>query len=561
MKIQKVRIRNFKNIEDIEIQLDDLNLLIGGNNAGKSSIIQGIHFTISALRAARIYGKSDGRPATTLGVNQFTFLPTQEIMEIAHKFPMTQNRGPKFDYVYLDEEGIERDFSLHLYRGKNANISLTYPAKNKFFSRASDITRPFSVFVPGLAGIPLSEERRANSIVQSGIAQGDANLFLRNVLHRLDSSPEKKLALRSLMQTIFPGFDFRTQFDENVNQYIYALVTLEGKSTPLEMAGTGCLQALQLASYVILYTPEFLLLDEPDAHLHPGNQKLLVELLFTLSKTSSTQIVLASHSRHVFDAIQNNPLGSVHWLSKGKIVDDQDADAGLLLEIGALDKLEELKSEEPKLLILSEDEKRKNLEIILESNGVDLDSCLFLTYNGVDNLEATSIVSNYFRTLSDESRVLIYRDGDCMTPDERKWAIDRYADIANDDVLMLISSMTDIEHLFCSPQHVADVCNIDFEVAFQYVESVVDVLQAKLSSKLTLKRNDLKFKILRQCPNRAATHQVVGDRVSFQYSLGKLLLPRLEEHLRQENVLAGSLVRSSAALAIPELQEFIQGNR
>lgn len=556
MKIKKIRIRSFKNINDISLDLDDMNLLVGGNNAGKSSVIQGIHFTISALRSAKMHGKSANMPASTLGVNQFTFLPTQEIMEIHHRWPMTQDYGPKFDFQYLDEDGDLQDFRLSLFRGKNANISLNFPKNSPFFRAASDVRTPFSVYVPGLAGIPLAEERRANSIVQTGIAQGDANLFLRNVLHRLEKEPRHMAALRTLMRNIFPKFAVETKFDENLNQYISSKVRLGGSWTPLEMAGTGCLQALQLAAYVILYEPKLLLLDEPDAHLHPGNQKLLVELLFSLSDTAGTQIILASHSRHVFDSIQNNPLGSVYWLSAGDLVEDLDADVGLLLELGALDRFEELKSAEPKVLVFAEDEKTKKLEILLLSNGWDLEKCRFISFNGVDNLEATKIVVEYFLSMSEEARVFIYRDGDGMTPNERAWALERYANILPERSTMFISTLTDIEHFFCSSDHVAEICEIDGDEAFTIIEEVIDENQAKLSSKITRKREDLKFKILRTFEGRENIDNVIGDRVSFHYSLGKIILPKIENRLRELGHNFQSLLAPSPALRVEEIEEF-----
>jgi hypothetical protein len=322
------------------------------------------------------------------------------------------------------------------------------------------------------------------------------------------------------------------------------------------MAGTGCLQALQLAAYVILYEPKLLLLDEPDAHLHPGNQKLLIDLLFTLSETKNTQIILASHSRHVFDSVQNNPLGSVFWLSDGEVVEDVDADVGLLLDLGALDRYEELKKDEPKILVFAEDEKTNKLELILKSNGWDLDKCKFISFNGVDNFEATKIVLDYFLGLSEESRAIVYRDGDCMTPDEREWALSKYADILPKRAVMFISTLTDVEHFFCTPAHIAEVCEIDEDEAFSIVENVIDENQARLSSKLTRKREDLKFKILRNYAKRKSTDHIIKDRVSFHYSLGKILLPRLETKLRDHGYEFSSLLQASDALVISEIQQF-----
>lgn len=533
--------------------LDDVNLLIGGNNSGKSSVIQGIHFTVSALRSTKIYGKSANLPATTLGLNQFSFLPTQEIMELNHQSPMTQSDGPRFDFWFDNKDGTEERFYLSLYRGKNSNVSLTYRKMSTFFSQASDLENPFSVYVPGLAGIPLIEERRANAIVQTGIAQGDANLFLRNVLHRLESNPAKKRSLKRLMRQIFPGFSVKTKFDENINQYISSRVTLNGRTTPLEMAGSGCLQALQLVAYVILYEPKLLLLDEPDAHLHPGNQKLLIDLLFSLSEETGTQIILASHSRHVFDSVNNNPLGTVHWLHEGTLVDDAEADVGLLLDLGALDKFEEIRRDEPKILVFSEDEKTLKLKIILESNGWDLSKCKFVSYNGVDNLEATKVVVEYFLSLNTESVALIYRDGDCMSPREREWCIERYRRKIPDRAKIFISNLTDVEHFFCLPEHISSICEIDESEARMLVDKVVSENQAKLSSKFTLKRQDLKFKILRSYEDIESTDNLVGNSISFHYSLEKILLPKLESKLRMSGAKFESMLSGSEGLQIAEL--------
>lgn len=558
MKIERIRIRDFKTIDDITLELDSANLLIGGNNAGKSSVIQGIHFAISALRSARLHGKRQNQPATTLGVNQFSFLPTNEIMKINYRWPMTQDYGPQFDFTYLSNTGEEQTFTLRLYRGKNANVSLSYNKASRFFARASDLTRPFSVFVPGLAGLPLIEERRANSIVQTGIAQGDANLFLRNVLLRLSTNAEKLRAFHELMGGIFPGFETRTTFNENVNQYINSEVRLDGYWSPLEMAGTGCLQALQVAAYVILYEPRLLLLDEPDAHLHPGNQKLLVDLFFSLSEKAGTQVILASHSRHVFDSVSNSALGAIHWLETGELVQDDRADVSLLMELGALDNFAQLVSDDAKILVFSEDENTKKLKIILEASGWDLNGVEFLSFNGVDNLEATKIVVEYFLGLGDDRRALIYRDGDCMTDAEKAWLKDKYADALPDGATLYISPFTDIEHFFCNPLHIANVAQISEEDATNLVEGIVNDNQAMLAGKLAKKRNDLKFKALRNCNIRASTDDLLETGIGFSMSLGKILAPKIQERLNDEGYPVGDLIVTSGALSDDVLREFIE---
>jgi ABC-type cobalamin transport system ATPase subunit len=536
------------------LTLDNANLLIGGNNSGKTSVIQAVHFAISALRSARLHGKGVNQPATTLGVNQFSFLPTNEVMRVNHRYPMTQSDGPWIHFFWKDDAGQEQEFVLQLYRGKNANVSLNYNKNSPFFSQAADLKSPFSVFVPGLAGLPLAEERRASSIVQSGIAQGDANLFLRNVLLRLSNDPQRLAALHELMDDIFPGFRTRTSFDEDVNQFISAEVLLGGLWTPLEMAGTGCLQALQVAVYVILYRPKLLLLDEPDAHLHPGNQKKLVDLFFSLSQTAGTQIILASHSRHVFDSVSTNALGAIHWLENGKLVEDGRANLALLMDIGALDNFAKLASEQVRTLVFAEDEKTSKLKTILEANGWNLNNVEFVSFNGVDNLEATKVVVEYFLGLGDNRRAIVYRDGDGMTGAEKQWLTNRYEQILPEHATLYISPLTDIEHFFCGAAHVAAVAQIEEEEAQKVIDAVLAANQAVFAAKLAKKRVDLAFKALKTFADRASTDDLVANGIGFELALGKLLMPKIIDELQARGTPVGDLTTPSEALVHQQLE-------
>jgi predicted ATP-dependent endonuclease of OLD family len=44
MKLRNIKIERFKRIDSIDFDLDGVNILVGGNNSGKSTIIQAIHF-------------------------------------------------------------------------------------------------------------------------------------------------------------------------------------------------------------------------------------------------------------------------------------------------------------------------------------------------------------------------------------------------------------------------------------------------------------------------------------------------------------------------------------
>jgi predicted ATPase len=61
-----------------------------------------------------------------------------------------------------------------------------------------------------------------------------------------------------------------------------------------------------------------LILDEPDSHLHPDNQRKLVRLIAKLAEEKNFQVLLSTHSRHVLD--EATSVGAkVTWFSGGEI--------------------------------------------------------------------------------------------------------------------------------------------------------------------------------------------------------------------------------------------------
>jgi len=99
-KLSSVQIRRFKRIEDAPFDLDDLNVIVGANNAGKSSVIQGLHFAISLLQSVTLLqGWSEetvfGNEAVSTSIN-----PNQLIYS-AVEAP-ADRRPSKLDGVGLD---------------------------------------------------------------------------------------------------------------------------------------------------------------------------------------------------------------------------------------------------------------------------------------------------------------------------------------------------------------------------------------------------------------------------------------------------------------------------
>ncbi|WLT38391.1 AAA family ATPase [Synechocystis sp. B12] len=55
--IQSLHVRRFKGISNASFDVSSMTVLIGANNAGKSTLAQLIHFTIGLLQAVTLAGR------------------------------------------------------------------------------------------------------------------------------------------------------------------------------------------------------------------------------------------------------------------------------------------------------------------------------------------------------------------------------------------------------------------------------------------------------------------------------------------------------------------------
>lgn len=560
MLISAIKIDNFKRIKQVEITLADVTVLIGGNNSGKSSFLQGIHLAITTLQSARSASISTTKPVSTLGFDQLIFKPASDPMKLHHRTDMSSKTGPEIAFTYAAEATADLEsFKLSMRRGKNANISVTFTHKNAFYDRASDRTRPLSIFVPGLAGVALREERRTDAIVTTGIAQGDANLYLRNVLLRLIDDKAKLDKFHAMIGEIFPYLKITSSFDEKVHQHVEILVEIEGKRVPLELVGTGTLQAIQLVAYTTMYDPGLLLLDEPDAHLHPSNQRILAATLLKIAEQGNAKIILATHSRHIFDSLAKSSLTQVMWLKDGALQErNQSEDLSILLDLGALDSFEFLRNDKCRVVVLTEDTKADRLRRLLEVNGFPKDEYMIQPFHGVSNISMCLPVAEFFLKQGQNARVLIHRDSDCLLPDEIEWCHAREAAKLPDRCELFFTPLTDIEHQFCQPAHVAGALNIPITQANALVDSLIDANGALCAMEFAQKRADLKAKILREKKNVPSATELAQQRVSFEQVKGKRLWGLLNQALSAQGRNPRHLLtRQTDALKIAALAVFV----
>jgi predicted ATPase len=421
MRIQEITIENFKAIETATMELSDFNVLVGANGSGKSSALQALHWVFQSGRNRSVTANRKSTEGATLSENDATYMPSPEYRNSGNgaEYGNFQN-SPKLDLKVVarnsEEEEIEAGFWIKSAR--NEGISVHIPSGNAITAAIRDQRREFSAYIPGLAGIPLLEEKRSKLIVQRLAAAGDANTVLRNVLDLLrkkEVDGQSGLGVvQEYVSRVMGDLSIEVEFEEDKHTRILAkFQTGEMKAAdsrrfkPLELAGIGFLQVIQIFSYLVYFRPVLLLVDEPDAHLHPSAQEKLVAVLSEAARRFDTQVILSTHSPSVVRALPSE--AKVIWMKEGKVQPSADDEARNLMGWGLLDK---------RILLMTEDTGSSMLQSIV-SQWPDLERVTAIwPFHGTGKLPPPETINGLKNLFGDTVEIVIHRDRDFMMPDE-----------------------------------------------------------------------------------------------------------------------------------------------
>lgn len=494
VEITKIFINNFKRIQQLELTVEPITALVGGNTSGKSSVLQAAQLCVSLLQSAYRGNNRKGEPQFVGSVadDDVVFHPTQKILHLKHGGPATENKGFEigFECLVTDNEATETGkFTLEVKRGKNANISLRINGDRRFAGLIAGDGASSSIFTPGLSGISVREELRTRGALAAGAMQGDANTYIRSLLYHLyndeegwteqvtpewenadfntdpiDELPDSKWkSFCMLLAEVYNGARVIVDHDANVHQFVDIRIIYHDQDIPLDLASTGMLQVVQILAYACYFKPALLLLDEPDSHLHADSQSKLLDALTGLTNRTRTRIVLASHSPQMIQEMNGQKDVKVCWMDDGaevQVNENKLPAIPILMRLGALGLGSEAFDPQKTIILLTEDTKTDLVKVYAQANGAG-NNVSIISYSGCDNLSGARRLAILLRDLRPNITVVIHRDRDYRTDNEIKFEQLQFASWCRlnnvSGVLEIFTSMNDIEHLFVTQEHIKSV--------------------------------------------------------------------------------------------------------
>jgi len=323
LKLDKVNIRHYRSIENITLTLPKNKplVLFGPNNAGKSNILSAIN---------RIIGE---RHPTYIEM-----LDSDYFQRDQDEYPTSQISAKFSEPLYYDKFNNGQDvISIsYNYNGQDNNHLFHDGRGNKLYATNEQRSSCQSYLIDA--------ERNIQSAFNYSSAYSLLSKFSRKIHDALSS--EHKEELSEAFEQITSSFEGTEEFSSFFNEFSNSLkgavkgfvhslavdfsaydpnnyakslriYAKEGNSIRgFEEFGTGEQQVLLMAfvkAYMEVFSSEnfVLIIEEPEAHLHPLAQRWLKEYVVEMC-SSGIQVILSTHSSEFIDAEYLDGLVRVH---------------------------------------------------------------------------------------------------------------------------------------------------------------------------------------------------------------------------------------------------------
>lgn len=323
--LTKLRIRNFKRLDDVEIELGNPVVFVGPNNSGKTTALQALSLWDVGRRkwaAKRSERKSPTkRPGVTINRKDLLAAPVPvadllwcglHVRESKRTNGTAKTKNIRID---IEVSGVTEDSEWTCgFEFDYGNVESIYcrplrlpgyedePVDKAKLSEIPESMKDVRVaFLPPMSGLAAEEPKIEPGRIDVLLGQGQTAQVLRNICYEnYEESPTDWAELSGIVEKLFgvkllPPV-FLVERGEVTMEYIEHDIRLD-----LSAAGRGLQQTLLILAFLFRNPNTVLLLDEPDAHLEILRQREMFSVINEQAARRGCQIIAASHSEVVLN--------------------------------------------------------------------------------------------------------------------------------------------------------------------------------------------------------------------------------------------------------------------
>ena len=305
--IKKLKVKNYKSLKDVELELDKFNVLIGPNASGKSNLLDCLAF-ISEIAQGTVDGSLTGRG----GYERVVFSGEKENVGLSIDFTR-DNETAQFS-ISISDKGIDEerfsigdvveidrhltDIKKRLVTGEYEKVSagtwiaaiLDHSPKNKEYLSS---WRSYNFIT--------SEMRRKYPARKKLILDKNGGNLAQVLLSLHNELPKTFDKIEDMLEQAIPQIDelLTPLTDDGLS---YVSIKEKGFDSPFDyfQVSDGTLRLLAYITAIASEEAKLICFEEPENFIHPRLFELLVEIL----KRSDKQIILSTHSPYLVDWVE-----------------------------------------------------------------------------------------------------------------------------------------------------------------------------------------------------------------------------------------------------------------
>ncbi len=302
MKIDRLQLINFKCLSNVTFEFGNLNILAGANGCGKSSLIHALLLLRQSYEQYRNLNKLllSGKYVNLGSAKDLLYEHAEKNEEISYKIFNEKNEKLELFYEYIPENRILNILQHRDYNLKDLNIfgdAFEYLSAERIVPQTtySSISQDDLLGSHGENALNFLEKYGATFKVEKIFQDETKNEYLLYYINKW-------------MERIFQGFRLQLSpiAEADAVGLRYAEKSRDRVSNSYRAINVGFGITYVLPILVALLKAkknDLILIENPEAHLHPKAQRIIGELLAKAASTGA-QVIVETHSDHILNGIR-----------------------------------------------------------------------------------------------------------------------------------------------------------------------------------------------------------------------------------------------------------------
>lgn len=402
--LKKIRFQNYRCFKDSSLSLKQLSILVGKNNAGKSTVIEALRLiSLAGNKAKNInYTRPPSSISSDYSLRGFVLNIDKlkiDLRAVVHFYEEDTNATitATFDDKSVIEIHINTDVVFAFLRNADDELISTKGTARKCNFDNMQI-------LPQIGLIKESEKKLSKETVVSDRETYLSSRHFRNEL--LVFKNEYFEEFKSLAESTWPGLRIRNlEYDHISSEFISLFIEDATFTSEIGIMGSGIQMWLQIIWFICRSKDcDTIILDEPDVYMHPDLQRKLIKFLIPKFK----QIIIATHSIEIISEVEPGQIVTIDKASRSMSYANSKKSVQKIIEsVGSVHNLSLVKIASQGRCVFVEGDDLKILDKLYSrlnpKSDFSLTSCPSISLGGWKNFIKALGVSELFYKESDDT--------------------------------------------------------------------------------------------------------------------------------------------------------------